>query len=317
MSRAPMKISGLVRDGKVTPAAGIGPSNNFDLPEPSNSQSGLQPGTEIQVSPSELDDSPFQGRLKMDPARVDEIGASMVAVGQQDPITARVKSDGRLEVVKGHTRKHGAIAHDIPQVRVLIVAMTDAQAEVACLVDNEAATYHEWEYANVYQRVMQAGYAKTQKAAGIMFARSQSHVSKCLMMLNLPTEIRAILNEQPALFGAKAAAEILDLWEKQSAHHDLILTAIRKLMDGMEQGQIKQWVLQQISIVQHKSRPRMEARPRHVINMPSGKPRYITMVKKRDLTIQVMDDSLDVEQVRQKIEQFLRDLSQQEDGIPN
>lgn len=312
MSRTPMKISGLVRDGKVTPAAGIGPSSNFDLPTPTDGQSSLQPGTEILLPPSQLDDSPFQGRLKMDPARVDEIGASMVAVGQQDPITARVKTDGRLEVVKGHTRKHGAIVHDVPQVRVLIVAMTDAEAEVACLVDNEAATYHEWEYANVYKRVMEAGYAKTQKAVGTMFARSQSHVSKCLMMLNLPGEIRTMLNNHPNLFGAKAAAEILDLWEKQSAHHDIILTAIRRLMDGMEQGQIKQWVLQQISIAQHKSRPRNEPPSRHIINMPSGKPGYITMVKKRDLTIQVADDSLDVEQVRQKIEQFLRHLSQQD-----
>lgn len=312
MSRAPMKISGLVRDGKVTPAAGIGPSSNFDLPVPADGQNSIQPGSEVLVPPSQLDDSPFQGRLKMDPARVDEIGASMVAFGQQDPITARVKPDGRLEVVKGHTRKYGAVAHDIPQVRVLIVAMSDTEAEVACLVDNEAATYHEWEYANVYQRVMQAGYAKTQKAAGTMFARSQSHVSKCLMMLNLPGEIRNMLNSQPDLFGAKAAAEILDLWEKQAAYHDIILTAIRKLMDGMEQGQIKQWVLQQISIAQHKSRPRNDPPMRHVINMPSGKPGYITMVKKRDLTIQVADDSLDIEQVRQKIEELLRDLSQKD-----
>lgn len=305
-----VKVSGLIAAGKVAAAHGVAESTKFDAPggsAPSSNEVGVEQMIDIAL----MDDSPYQIRKKYDPVHVDELSNSMLDAGQRSPVTVRIVRPGRYEIIKGHTRKYAAKNIGWTQLRTLIVERSDRDAKLDCMVDNEGRPPTEWEYASMYREAMADNYAATQVEVARLFVCSQAKVSNCLSMLELPKEVAAILDEAPALLGAKAGKVVAALWTNHPAHHDLILEAIDRVRLGAEQGSIKGWVAQKL--VQH--RPARDQR--HIITSAAGVSRYVTKGHNRDINIRITDPSLDRDMVHRQIDELLRKLESDSDKENN
>lgn len=318
MAKQGYKVSGLVAAGKVAVDPNARASNAFaPMPE----VSPPTPGVEFMADLSIVDDSPYQKLIRrvLDPVRVDEIGQSMGAKGQSTPITVRRKADGRLELIKGHYRKSGALSIGWSQLRALLVVASDREAKRALMLDNEGTTPTEWGYAHMFREARADGEASTQAELATMFACSQAKVSICLAMLNLPPEIHRLLDANPALLGATAAKTVLSLWEEYPNHRDLIVAAIEKLADGADQSAIRKDVESQIAVITRKSTPPKPPKPqprRAVIKGHTGLDCYVTILKEDEMTVQFKAPGIDKQMVQEKVNKLLSELtaSSTEDG---
>lgn len=315
MSRQPLKVSGMIASGHLAPKHGVAASQSFD-PLPPPATGSASPGTGISTPPSPteqagvemmlnvelLDSSPYQTRLNISSERVDELSASFKSGGQSTPITVRVVTPGRYEIIKGETRKRAAINIGWHQIRALVVVRDDQAAERDVMLDNQGLELNEYELAVTFERAKGKGYARTQAELADFFACSQSKVSKCLAMLELPEAAKAFLNASPGLFGAAAAKVITTLWKEHPDDHEIILKGIERIRDGAEQNGLKAWVTQQMKADTKRSK----VPQRHVIPSAAGTPRYVTRVKDRDIIVRCSDHTIDPQQVQKWIDEALR-----------
>jgi ParB/RepB/Spo0J family partition protein len=321
MSKPGPKFSGLVAAGIVQVPAGVKPSTNFERGEDVPAD-GLIDGHEYMIRMDLLDDSPYQTRLTIDPARVDEVGDQLEDQGQIDAVEfRRSRTPGRLELIKGHTRKYGALSKGWVELRGVYKDLTDAQADIACMLDNTGAAPTEYEYAGAFQHSLDTGYAKTQSAVGKMFGFSQATVSKGLAMLQLPAPVRALLDAQPALFGAKTAAVVANLWSDYPEHSEVILQGIRRFNDGLEQGQLHKWVMEQIADIKRKAakaaQPSTEKKKgsaqqqarRAVINSPTGNECYVTILRDKAMVIEFKDLAIPAAKAQEAVNNALIELA--------
>lgn len=312
-SKGPLKFSGLVQQGRITVPADAKPSSNFDRVE-STPPDNLVDGREYMISLANLVDSPYQTRLKIDPARVDELGAQLTDQGQQDAVEfRRGKAPGTFELIKGHTRKRAATSIGWTEVRGLFRDLSDRDAEIACMVDNTGKTPSEFEYAHSFQRAMAAGYATTQAAVGRMFGFSQGTVSKALAMLQLPAPVLSLLNEHPQLFGVRTAAHIQTLWEKHAGYEHIIMEGIGRLSDGMDQMELPKWVDDQVAKIKRQAAPAASKAPppqarRQAINSDTGSECYVTILKEKAIVIEFKDFDIPKEETQAAVNKALADL---------
>lgn len=314
MSKPGPKFSGLVSQGKIAVSPNAVPSTNFDRAE-EQPDDGLVPGREYMVRLDQLVDSPYQIRLTIDPVRVDELAAQLQDQGQQDAVEfRRGKAPNTFELIKGHTRKRSAISLDWQDVRGLFRDLTDAEAEVACMVDNTVNPPSEYEYARSFKRAMEAGYAKTQAAVGRMFGFSQATVSKGLAMLELPAPVLALLDAKPSLFGVRTAAVVAELWSEFPSHGEVILDGLRRFSDGMDQAELRKWVKDQVAKLQRQSSPpapKNSPKPlarRQSINSDTGGECYVTILKEKAMVIELKDLDIPKEETQAAVNKALADL---------
>ena len=313
-----LKFSGLVSSGKVVVPPNAVPSNKFDHVTDTPSDQLIE-GREYMIPLSQLVDSPYQVRLVMDPARVDAVGDQLEGQGQLDAIEFRLgKVKGTYELIKGHTRKHGALSRGWTELRGLFRNLSDQEAEAACMVDNTGEPPTEYEYAHMFKRAISNGHAKTQEGVGKMFGCSQGTVAKRLGMLELAEPVQQILNERPGLFGAKAASVIRDLWTAHPDHHEPILETISMLKDGMDQGDIRKVVEGKIADRKRKEAKatpgqELQAKPqarREIIKSTTGSEAYVTILKEKSMTIEFKDLGIPPAEAQETVNKALRELAE-------
>lgn len=296
-----MKVSGLVAAGKVTPPASTQASTAFDPPTSAPANEAPVAG-ELELDVALLDDAPYQSRLKINPEHVDEIGQSLLSAGQRSPITVRRKANGRFEIIKGHTRKYGAISRGIKTLRALVVDRNDREAKLDLWLDNEGRGNTDYEYACMFREALDEKYATTQEGVANLFGRSQGNVSKCLAMLKLPAPVLSMLDKEPGLIGAAAAPVVQELWAAYPKHTDLILQGLQRIAEGADQNGLKPWVLQKVNSAQRASSPRAR---NHQLPHPSGAAALVTIEKGRDLVLRLADPDMDYDETRKAVEGFL------------
>lgn len=215
-----------------------------------NEENQSEPAEEViaDISLELFDDSPYQPRLGYDDQDLQELCGSFLEVGQTTPITVRPMASGRFEIIAGHRRMRSAKLAGWKSIKTRIVILTDQQAEAAALVENEARKdLTDFERAKLYKRALDRGIAKTQAQAARIFGRTQGRISQVMAMLELPDSIQSILCQHPALFGYRAARDILDLIKRHPEEEEVIVQAVMRLLSGASSSSIKEWVSKTLS----------------------------------------------------------------------
>lgn len=291
MSRKPLKVSGLISAGKIHPqqsspteafgapsgtmAIPAGPAPNDEPPVPS--------GSEITVLVDLIDDSPYQVRQLYDPAEIDNLAHTLATAGQQEPIIVRPKAGGRWELIAGHRRTRAARSLGWTTMKALVRHMDDIAAESATMVANEARQdLTDYERAKLYQRALHIAICSTQTEVANYFGTSQSFVSKCLRMLELPTFFINLLESRPDAFGTRAAATVFELLKEHPKHADLVEQAVMRIVnDGASQDSIKSWFLQMMRQRNEVKIDKHEA----VITDHNGRRQYTIKLSGRDVVV--------------------------------
>ncbi|MCZ6894822.1 MAG: ParB/RepB/Spo0J family partition protein [Gammaproteobacteria bacterium] len=147
-----------------------------------------------------LSPNPFQPRHRFSDEAQESLVASIREHGILQPILVRRvaavgDADGSYEIIAGERRWRAAQEARITRVPVLIRDFNDSEALEIALVENvQRVDLSPIEEAAGYQRLIDE-FGHTQDALGQLIGRSRSHIANTLRLLNLPAEVRNMLDD--------------------------------------------------------------------------------------------------------------------------
>ncbi|GHD39657.1 chromosome segregation DNA-binding protein [Thalassobaculum fulvum] len=159
---------------------------------------------------------PFQPRRRFDAEDLSELAESIREQGVLQPVLVRRAADGETyEIIAGERRWRAAQLAQLHEIPVLVREFDDRTAMEIALVENvQRRDLTALEEADGYHRLI-AEYGHSQEDIARAVGKSRSHVANTLRLLNLPTEVRALLEDGQltagharALLGQDDAAEL-------------------------------------------------------------------------------------------------------------
>ncbi|HWS77798.1 MAG TPA: ParB/RepB/Spo0J family partition protein [Thermomonas sp.] len=141
----------------------------------------------------------FQPRRSMDDAKLDELAASIRAQGVIQPIVVRehIGADGKggrtYEIIAGERRWRASQRAGLQEVPAVIRVVDDRTVVAMALIENiQREDLNPLEEAQALQRLIDE-FDLTHAAAAEAVGRSRAAVSNLLRLLELPAEIRALV----------------------------------------------------------------------------------------------------------------------------
>lgn len=256
VQRKPPKVSGLLRSGAVvasdspyaqpdvsTPtrpdaapspvrfgAEVIAPENKADDSTSSVPEMNLSDGEEVMLPIDLIDVSPFQPRIKIDEQAISALGLSIASEGQINAIIVR-PMNGRYELVGGEHRWLAMQSIGKTEIRAVIRELSDEQAALMSLADNEARKdLCDYERAVSYKALLDKKLVKNAAHLSRVVGKTEMEISRCLAFHKLPDDVIPLLKECPDFLSARAAGEFAKY--VLAGDDDLTMLAIRKVFDG-------------------------------------------------------------------------------------
>jgi ParB family chromosome partitioning protein len=172
-------------------ALGKGLSALLPDPEPGPSGgAGEAPASEVPTA--SLEPNPHQPRTVMEPARLDELAASIQESGMVQPILVRRVGE-RYQIIAGERRWRAAQRLGLATVPVTVRDVPDERLLELALVENiQRAELTPLEEAQAYQKLQQE-FGLTQEDVGRRVGKDRATVANMLRLLKLPGEVRDLL----------------------------------------------------------------------------------------------------------------------------
>ena len=144
-----------------------------------------------KLSISELVRNKYQPRKNFDQENLDELANSIKECGIIQPIIVRKSVDQKFkyEIIAGERRWLAAQNAGLHEVPVVIIDADDLKSLEFAIVENvQRIDLNVVEEAQGYQRLID-DFSYDQNKVAQFIGKSRSHVSNCLRLLNLPTEV--------------------------------------------------------------------------------------------------------------------------------
>lgn len=149
-------------------------------------------GSATEVAVDQLEPNPLQPRSAMDPARLEELAASIGESGIVQPILVRRKGS-RYQIIAGERRWRAAQKAGLERVPVTVRDVPDEELLELALVENiqrqELSTLEE---AQAYHR-LQEELGLTQEQVAKKVGRDRVTVANTVRLLRSPREIKELL----------------------------------------------------------------------------------------------------------------------------
>lgn len=186
----------------------------------------LPPNTIAELPVSMVIASPYQPRLVFNSARLNELKESIEIQGLIKPIIVRPTEAG-YELVGGERRLRAVVALGWETIPAMVREISDAQAMLLAMLDNIDEPLTDYENAIGYARILRLGQEPSQARLAASLGINKSTVSRCLLLVDLPENIQAILKEHPVLITSNYAKKFID-YSKQDPF--LVERVIRSAM---------------------------------------------------------------------------------------
>lgn len=141
--------------------------------------------------------NPFQPRRTFDEQDLRELTDSIRANGVLQPIVVRSdpKAPGRFQLIAGERRWRSAQRAGLHDIPVVIREMSDDDALEVAIVENvQRAGLNAIEEAMGYQALVER-FNYTQEDLATNIGKSRSHIANMLRLLNLPVEVRQMVED--------------------------------------------------------------------------------------------------------------------------
>jgi ParB family chromosome partitioning protein len=160
------------------------------LPDPEPSPVGEE--ASLHVSPDRLEANPFQPRALMEPARLDELAASIRESGMIQPLLVR-RAGGRYQIIAGERRWRAAQRLGLATVPVVVRDVPDDRLLELALVENiQREELSPLEEAQAFQRLHDE-FHLTQEDVARKVGRDRSTIANTLRLLRLPAEVKDMI----------------------------------------------------------------------------------------------------------------------------
>ncbi|MEN2748619.1 ParB/RepB/Spo0J family partition protein [Sphingomonas sp. T9W2] len=185
-------------------AGGLGRGLSSLLGEPdgegSSPRASSPPSGVRQMPVTALSPLPGQPRRFFDESALDELAESIAARGVIQPIVVRPHGKG-YQIVAGERRWRAAQRARLHEVPVVVRDFTDAETMEIALVENiQRRDLTAIEEAEGYRRLIDE-FGHTQEALANLVAKSRSHVTNLLRLLELPKPIQDMVGDQRLSMG--------------------------------------------------------------------------------------------------------------------
>lgn len=151
----------------------------------------------------------YQPRHAMDPERLDDLAASIRAQGVIQPIVVREIAKDRYELIAGERRWRAAQKAGLAEIPALVKIVPDQAVVAMALIENiQRENLSPLEEAQALSRLIDEFHLTHQETADAV-GRSRAAVSNLLRLLELPAEIKRLLDERKLDMGhARALAAL-------------------------------------------------------------------------------------------------------------
>jgi ParB family chromosome partitioning protein len=168
-------------------ALGKGLSALLPDPEPAPADEAA-----LNVSPDRLEPNPFQPRTLLEPARLEELAASIRESGMIQPLLVR-RSGPRYQIIAGERRWRAAQRLGLPTVPVVVREVPDERLLELALVENiQREELSPLEEAQAFQRLHDE-FRLTQEDVARKVGRDRSTIANTLRLLRLPAEVKDMI----------------------------------------------------------------------------------------------------------------------------
>ncbi|MEP5937670.1 MAG: ParB/RepB/Spo0J family partition protein [Erythrobacter sp.] len=161
-----------------------------------NAENGLASLAIASISPL-----PGQPRKRFDDSALAELAASIAARGVIQPIIVRPKGEGRYQLVAGERRWRAAQKAQLHEIPALVRDLDDREVMALALIENiQREDLNPVEEARAYHRLSQ-DEGMTQADIARMVEKSRSHVANLQRLLNLPSDVLDLVEEEELSMG--------------------------------------------------------------------------------------------------------------------
>ncbi len=185
----------------------------------------------------------YQPRTGMDPARLSELAESIKAQGVIQPIVAREIGRNQFEIIAGERRWRAARQAGLAEVPVVLRDVDDRSVIAMALIENiQREDLNPLEEAVALSRLIDE-FSLTHQNAAEAVGRSRAAVSNLLRLLELPEEIRALLEARQLEMGharallTLAAPAAIGL-AKEAAENGLSVREVERRAQQLAQGKL-------------------------------------------------------------------------------
>lgn len=272
--------------------------------EPSAAQLSAQPASPVtaseryavvEIAVDRIKKSPYQPRLTFDEEKLHILADSIQCEGLEKPIVVRPMPDGDYELVGGERRWRAHRILHWPTIRAFVRAMTDAEAKLSAMADNEGQEeLSDFERGRKYQQILDEGLEPSARALGRRLGVSPSTMNRCLGYMQLPAEIIDMLEANQGMIGTKAVRSFIEL---AATNKKIAIAAAVKIRDeGLSQEAALTWARKQLKPAIKPEAPK---------ELFSDKGKVADMkVKGRQITLS-FEAGYDAEKVGQLFAEFL------------
>ena len=164
-----------------------------------------------EIAIDKIEPNPDQPRTHFDPESLEELAASIRALGIVQPITVRELTDGRHLIISGERRWRASKLANLTSIPAYIVKANDEQVVEMALIENiQREDLNAIEIALTYKRLLEHSEG-TQEELAKKVGKTRSSISNYLRLLRLPAEVQLGLTEKKIDMGhARAILSLTD-----------------------------------------------------------------------------------------------------------
>lgn len=197
----------------------------------------------LNVAVEKLQPGRYQPRTGMDPARLEELADSIRAQGLIQPIVVRLLKKDQYEIIAGERRWRASQIAGLKEVPVVLREVDDRAVIAMALIENiQREDLNPLEEAQALSRLIDE-FSLTHQQAAEAVGRSRAAVSNMLRLLELPDEIRKLLEEKKLEMGharallTLAAAAAIAL-AKEAAENGWSVREVERRAQALSAGKI-------------------------------------------------------------------------------
>ena len=185
----------------------------------------------------------YQPRTGMDPERLAELAESIKAQGVIQPIVVRDIGGKRYEIIAGERRWRASQLAGLSEIPVVIREVDDRTVVAMALIENiQREDLNPLEEANALQRLIDE-FDLTHAQAAEAVGRSRAAVSNLLRLLELPHEIRVLVETRALEMGHARALLALTpqaaiALARQAADHEWSVREVEHRVQQVSAGMI-------------------------------------------------------------------------------
>ena len=239
-------------------------------------------GNSNNISIDKIRANPYQPRKQFDEEGLKELADSIKENGVFQPIIVRKAING-YELVAGERRLRASKMANKKEIPAIIVDFNDKQMmEISLLENIQRKDLTPIEQASAYnQLIRKLNYTQDELAKRI--GKSRANVTNLLRLLNLPDEVKKLVNDNKLSYGQ--ARTLLSLDDED----EMIEMAKKAVKQGLSVRQLERLCADEPEPIKPKKQVRKDPFIKDVENRLQKKLNTSVEIKKKEISIQYND----------------------------